>query len=126
MPQILIIDDDPQGSVNTCLCEPVSEAEIRYTCRHELVRRLVDVRRRTRTSMGACGGTRCLFKASQILAEEAELDIPTQLLEWRDSMTGRFIGKRPVLEGKNLSVKNQTNVVLTDTFGHELAKILQL
>jgi glycerol-3-phosphate dehydrogenase len=114
-----IVDDDPRAGINTCLCEPVSEAEIRYTCRREVVRRLVDVRRRTRTSMGACGGTRCLYKASQILAEEAALDAPTQLLEWRDSMTGRFIGKRPVLEGNNLATEemNQAIHFLTGNVG---------
>jgi len=100
-----IIEDEPRTGVNTCLCEPVSEAEVRYTSRKELVRRLSDVRRRTRVSMGACGGTRCLFKASQVLGEEADLSAPEQLLEWQDTMTGRFIGKRPVLEGANLATE---------------------
>lgn len=93
------------GGCHTCLCEPVSEAEVRYTARRELVRRLVDVRRRTRLSMGACGGTRCLARAAQVLAEEVKLTPAEQLLELHDAMTGRFLGKRPVLEGANLATE---------------------
>jgi hypothetical protein len=65
--------------------------------------------------MGACGGTRCLARASQILAEEAGLSVPEQLVELKDAMTGRFIGKRPVLEGANLATEelNQAMHFLT-------------
>jgi glycerol-3-phosphate dehydrogenase len=108
---LAIVGDDPRTGVSTCVCEPVTEAEIRYTCRNEIVRRLVDVRRRTRTSMGACGGTRCLYRASQLLAEEIGLSAPQTLREWRDATTGRFIGKRPVLEGANLATEEMSQAM---------------
>lgn len=95
----------PKCGVNTCLCEPVSEAEIRHVAQTEMVRRLVDIRRRTRVSMGACGGTRCLGRASQILADECNYEPPQMLRELNDAMTARFIGKRPVLEGANLATE---------------------
>lgn len=55
--------------------------------------------------MGACGGARCLARASQIFAEERGLSSAEQLVELKDAMTGRFIGKRAVLEGANLATE---------------------
>ncbi len=106
---------DPRQGAHVCACEPVCEAEVRYAAKGELVQKLVDIRRRTRLSMGACGGTRCLWRASQILAEEAALSPADQLVELHDAMTGRFIGKRPVLEGANLATEelNQAMHFLT-------------
>lgn len=96
---------DPRQGAHVCGCEPVVEAEIRYAVRHELCTKLGDVRRRTRCSMGACGGARCLARASQIFAEERGLSSAEQLVELKDAMTGRFIGKRAVLEGANLATE---------------------
>lgn len=105
------IQENPRCGVNTCLCEPVSEAEIRYVAKNELVRRLVDIRRRTRVSMGGCGGTRCLARASQILANENSQSPVEMLRELQDAMTGRFIGKRPVLEGSNLATEELNQAI---------------
>jgi len=82
-----------------CACEPVTEGELRCVAREELVRRLVDIRRRTRLSMGACGGTHCLARGSQILAQEHALSAEAGLVELDDAMTARFVGQRPVLDG---------------------------
>ncbi len=102
---LAVVDDDPRQVVSTCLCEPVCEAELRACIKGELVRRLVDVRRRTRQSMGACGGTRCLARTSQLLLEEAQLTPAEQLVELQGAMTARFTGKRPVFEGANLATE---------------------
>jgi glycerol-3-phosphate dehydrogenase len=99
-----ILDDVralPRHGAITCACEPVAEGEVRFAIREELVRRLVDVRRRTRLSMGACGGTHCLARASQLLAQEQGLTAAQALVELDDAMTARFIGQRPVLDGAN-------------------------
>lgn len=111
--------EDPRLGVHTCQCEPVTEAEVRYSAKHEVVRRLVDIRRRTRVGMGACGGTRCLARASQVLADELSLSPPEMLREMHDAMTARFIGKRPVLEGANLATEelNQAMHYLTGNLG---------
>lgn len=108
---LAVVDDDPRQLVETCPCEPVCEAEIRATIRDELVRRLVDVRRRTRLSMGACGGTHCQARASQLLLEEGGLTVPEQLVELQGAMTARFIGKRPVLEGANLATEELNQAI---------------
>jgi glycerol-3-phosphate dehydrogenase len=104
--QILqLCDEDQRRACNTCACEPVMEAEIRYSIRHEHVRRLTDVRRRTRQSMGGCGGCHCTLRTSQLLQQEANLSVPEQLTELQGAMTARYIGKRPVLEGANLATE---------------------
>jgi glycerol-3-phosphate dehydrogenase len=110
---------DPRRACETCLCEPVSEAELRATMQTEIVRRLVDVRRRTRQSMGACGGTRCLARTAQILAEERQLDPVEHLVELHGAMNARFIGKRPVLEGAALATEelNQAMHFLAGNLG---------
>ena len=113
------VADDPRQACETCLCEPVCEAEIRGSIQTEVVRRLVDVRRRTRQSMGACGGTRCAARTSQILLEEANLSAVEQLVELQGAMDARFIGKRPVLEAANLATEelNQAMHFLTGNLG---------
>jgi glycerol-3-phosphate dehydrogenase len=102
---LAMCEADPRQGAHVCACEPVCEAEVRYAVKGELVHKLADIRRRTRLSMGACGGTRCLARASQILADEAGLTVPEQLIELKDAMTGRFVGKRPVMEGANLATE---------------------
>jgi glycerol-3-phosphate dehydrogenase len=105
------VQDDPRRACETCLCEPVLEAELRSTMQSQLVRRLVDVRRRTRQSMGACGGTRCLARTAEILVEEAGLDPVEHLVELQGAMDARFIGKRPVLEGANLATEELNQAI---------------
>ncbi|WP_231511644.1 glycerol-3-phosphate dehydrogenase/oxidase [Chondromyces apiculatus] len=63
----------PREAVAVCPCEPVTEAEVRYTVRHELARTVDDVSRRTRLGLGACGGMRCAARCGQIVASERGL-----------------------------------------------------
>jgi glycerol-3-phosphate dehydrogenase len=115
-PRVLArIDADPREACSTCVCEPVTEAELRTCANDEHARRLVDLRRRTRQSMGACGGTRCLLRTSQILQHEARQTAGDALVDLHGAMTARFVGKRPVLEGANLATEelNQAMHFLT-------------
>jgi glycerol-3-phosphate dehydrogenase len=119
-PRILArIDAEPREACTTCVCEPVTEAELRACMNDEHVRRLVDLRRRTRQSMGACGGTRCLLRTSQLLAMEVGLAPEEQLVDLHGAMTARFVGKRPVLEGSNLATEelNQAMHLLSANLG---------
>ena len=52
-----------------CPCEPVTEAEIRYTVEREFAVTVDDVSRRTRLGLGACGGLRCALPCGAIVAE---------------------------------------------------------
>ncbi len=59
----------PSEAAVVCACEPVTEAEIRYVCEHELARTVEDVSRRTRLGLGACGGMRCAARCGRIVAQ---------------------------------------------------------
>lgn len=63
----------PREAATVCPCEPVIEAEVRYTLQHELARSVADVSRRTRLGLGACGGMRCAARCGQIVAAELGL-----------------------------------------------------
>ncbi len=60
---------EPREAAVVCPCEPVTEAEIRYTVAHELARTVDDVSRRTRLGLGVCGGARCAARCGRIVAE---------------------------------------------------------
>jgi glycerol-3-phosphate dehydrogenase len=59
----------PREAAVVCPCEPVTEAEIRYSIAHELAESVEDVSRRTRLGLGACGGVRCVPRCGRIVAE---------------------------------------------------------
>ena len=56
-----------------CACSMVTAAEIRYVVRHEWVRDLATLRRRTGLGRGECGGTRCVSRAAVILGMDLGL-----------------------------------------------------
>jgi glycerol-3-phosphate dehydrogenase len=60
---------DPREAAVVCVCEPVTEAEIRYTVEHEWARTVHDVSRRTRLGLGACGGMRCAARCGAVIAD---------------------------------------------------------
>ena len=93
----------PEWKSTICTCEPVIEAEIRYSIREEFPQTLNDLRRRVRLGTGPCQGTFCTYKAAAILAEELELsgeDFLTDILDFRAE---RWKGIRPSFRGAQLS-----------------------
>jgi glycerol-3-phosphate dehydrogenase len=60
---------NPREAAVVCPCEPVTEAEIRYTVAHELATSVEDVSRRTRLGLGVCGGVRCAARCGRIVAQ---------------------------------------------------------
>lgn len=62
--------EDPGQLGHVCLCESVTEAEVRHAARAEWARTTDDVRRRTRAGCGPCQGTYCGPRVSSVLAEE--------------------------------------------------------
>ncbi|MDX2053950.1 MAG: glycerol-3-phosphate dehydrogenase/oxidase [Polyangiaceae bacterium] len=67
------MQQDPREAVVVCPCEPVTEAEIRYTVQQEWATDVEDVSRRTRLGLGACGGMRCAVACGRIVAQMKEL-----------------------------------------------------
>lgn len=67
------VHERPREACTVCVCEPVTEAEVRHVVRHEWARSVADVSRRTRLGLGACGGMRCAARCGQIVAQELGL-----------------------------------------------------
>jgi glycerol-3-phosphate dehydrogenase len=63
---------NPREAAVVCVCEPVTEAEIRYVVENELAFTVDDVSRRTRLGLGACGGMRCAARCGRIVAQMTE------------------------------------------------------
>jgi len=94
--------EDPSLKNTICVCEPVIEAEIRYVIKHEWVRTIDDIRRRTRLGMGPCQGTFCTYKAAGILMEELNLDAESAQKQMKEFIQERWKGKRPILRSLQL------------------------
>lgn len=62
------IQRNPRERRLVCVCEPVTEAEIRHCIEKEWVGSLEDLRRRTHCGGGPCQGARCARQAAHILA----------------------------------------------------------
>lgn len=93
----------PQWKTTICACEPVLEAEIRYSIREEFPHTLNDLRRRVRLGTGPCQGTLCTYKAAGILADELGLEGDDFLVDILDFRAERWKGIRPVLRGEQLA-----------------------
>ncbi|MFW9920267.1 MAG: FAD-dependent oxidoreductase [Candidatus Thorarchaeota archaeon] len=95
--------ENPEWKSMICTCEPVMEAEIRYTIQHEYPQTLNDIRRRVRLGTGPCQGTFCTYKAASILAEEMELTGAQLQTDIMDYLSERWKGKRPPIRGAGLA-----------------------
>jgi glycerol-3-phosphate dehydrogenase len=103
---------DPRQRRLVCLCEPVTEAEIRHCIEHEWVHSLEDLRRRTHCGGGACQGARCARQAAHLLAgyqgggpERAETLLA-------DFVQARWREQAPVLPHRALSQMEVTRWAL--------------
>ena len=95
--------EHPEWKTTICTCEPVIEAEIRYSIRNEFPQTLNDLRRRVRLGTGTCQGTFCTYKASAILADELGLEGDDFLTDILDFRAERWKGIRPVIRGEQLA-----------------------
>jgi glycerol-3-phosphate dehydrogenase len=93
-------DEKLSGLSRTCLCESVTETEVRYAIRNLFARTLDDVRRRTRVGMGPCQGSTCGPRTIALLSDELNLT-PRQA----DKMLFEFIMERR--RGTNALVKRK-------------------
>jgi glycerol-3-phosphate dehydrogenase len=94
--------EEPQSKSHVCVCEPVTEAEIRYAITHEWARTLDDVRRRTRLGMGPCQGCHCTKIAAGVLVDERGEPAKRGHQEVLDFLQERWKGREPVLTGAQL------------------------
>jgi glycerol-3-phosphate dehydrogenase len=95
--------EHPEWKTTICTCEPIIEAEIRYSIRNEFPQTLNDLRRRLRLGTGPCQGTFCTYKAASILAEELDLHGDDFLVDILDFKAERWKGVRPSMRGEQLA-----------------------
>ncbi|MHA2140189.1 MAG: FAD-dependent oxidoreductase [Candidatus Thorarchaeota archaeon] len=98
-----LVKDMPEWRSTICTCEPVLEAEIRYSIRYEFPQTLNDLRRRVRLGTGPCQGTFCTFKAAAILTDELDLHGEDFIVDILDFRAERWKGIRPPIRGSQLA-----------------------
>jgi glycerol-3-phosphate dehydrogenase len=95
--------EDPRLKLVVCREEGVLAAEVVFCVRHELVRRLQDLRRRCRIGVGACGGLDCARPAAQLAARELGWSAEQTRAELADLLELGWRERRAVLDGHQLA-----------------------
>ncbi len=92
--------DEPRTRAIVDPLEPVTEAEIRHVVRTEHVVTVDDLKRRSRLGIASDGAARCAVRASQIVAEELEIepDLVPELA--RDFLQSRWEDRRGIRRGQ--------------------------
>ncbi|HTP24833.1 MAG TPA: glycerol-3-phosphate dehydrogenase C-terminal domain-containing protein [Anaeromyxobacteraceae bacterium] len=99
-----------------CRDEGILAAEVVYCARHEMVRRLQDLRRRCRLAVGACGGLDCARVAAQLVGSELGWDGDQVRAELNDLLDVGFRERRAVLDGYELAQEE----LLRGSYGGQL------
>lgn len=84
---------------HVCLCESVTEAEVRHTVNHLWAHTVDDIRRRTRVGCGPCQGTYCGPRVASVVAEELGLSYGDEVKLAADFDRERQRGVAPSMEG---------------------------
>jgi glycerol-3-phosphate dehydrogenase len=98
-----LCDEDPRLRLVLCRDEGILAAEVVHCARHELVRRLRDLRSRCRLAVGGCGGLDCARPAAQLVARELGWDAARTRAELADLLEAGWRERRAVLDGVGLA-----------------------
>lgn len=96
--KISVGSDDKDALV--CECEQVTVGEVEYAMEHQMVERLIQLRRRTRTGMGTCQGQLCALRAACVLSRKTGTEAARGDL--RKFLGERWKGMQPVAWGATL------------------------
>jgi len=113
------IEKHPRWSREVCLCEQVTEAEVRYCARTELASTISDLWFRTRLGMGSCHGMGCAPRAAQILAEEQGLGPREAHEEVARFLEQRWRDKVPAADGLELVQEELARGVYLGAYGYD-------
>jgi glycerol-3-phosphate dehydrogenase len=116
---LALIDKDRRNANVLCLCEPVTEAEVRYAIRNEFAVSVLDIKRRTRLGCGPCQGMRCALRAGEILGEELKLNSDEIFASMKEFIQERWKGKRPILNGIQAGQEELTQALYRNVLGLE-------
>ncbi len=101
----------PRLKNHVCICEPVTEAEIRWAVRNTHVRTLDDLRRRARMGVGPCQGMGCTRRAAALVADELGQDEAYARWLVDEFLQERWKGRYPVLTGQQVRQEELTRAV---------------
>ena len=103
----------PKASTEeVCLCENISKEQLTYSIQNEICGHLSDLIGRCHLAKGACGGAHCLWRASQIFAEQKNLTPKQQIQELKHMQEICFKEREPVLAGANLAREELGHMIL--------------
>jgi glycerol-3-phosphate dehydrogenase len=91
-----VMDGGRSGRL-VCRCEPMTEAELAYSARHEQVRSLADAFRRVGLAAGPCAGAACVVRAAEVIGAELGWSASQRFAAAREFVRGAWLGRAPVL-----------------------------
>lgn len=98
-----LCDEDPRLRLVLCRDAGLLAAEVVHCARHELVRRLRDLRTRCKLAVGACGGLDCARTAAQLAGRELGWGPAHVRAELADLLEVGWRERRAVLDGDQLA-----------------------
>jgi glycerol-3-phosphate dehydrogenase len=91
-----VLDGGRSGRL-VCRCEPMTEAELAYSARHEQVRSLADAFRRVGLAAGPCAGAACVLRAAEVIGAELGWSASQRFDAAREFVRGAWLGRAPVV-----------------------------
>jgi glycerol-3-phosphate dehydrogenase len=91
-----VLDGGRAGRL-VCRCEPMTEAELAYSARHEQVRSLADAFRRVGLAAGPCAGAACVLRAAEVIGAELGWSAAQRFEAAREFVRGAWLGRAPVM-----------------------------
>jgi glycerol-3-phosphate dehydrogenase len=91
-----VLDGGRAGRL-VCRCEPMTEAELAYSARHEHVRSLADAFRRVGLAAGPCAGAACVLRAAEVIGAELGWSASQRFEAAREFVRGAWLGRAPVM-----------------------------
>lgn len=98
-----LVKEDRRLGLVLCRDEGILAAEVVHCARHELVRRLQDLRRRCRVGLGACAGVDCARISAQLAGRELGWDAARIRAELQDLLDQGWRERRAVADGAQLA-----------------------
>jgi glycerol-3-phosphate dehydrogenase len=98
-----LVKEDRRLGLVLCRDEGILAAEVVHCARHELVRRLQDLRRRCRVGLGACAGVDCARVSAQLAGRELGWDAARIRAELQDLLDQGWRERRAVADGAQLA-----------------------
>jgi len=98
-----LVRDDPRLGLVLCRDEGILAAEVVFCARHEMVRRLQDLRRRCRIALGGCGGVDCARISAQLVGRELGWSADRIRAELADLLEQGWRERRAIVDGAQLA-----------------------